>query len=346
VLDRSLSMSLDKSMHRVVITDCLEPPVKIEETALAGLARLDCLMAKSTDELVGKLGNADGIILYHEVTLTNDILSELKQCKVIVRGGVGYDNVDIQAAGALGIPVCNVPDYGVDEVADHAIGMMLACMRGFVIAERRLRNATVLKPWDRHDVGPVQRLADSNLGIIGCGRIGSATALRAKALKMRVFVYDPYLRPGVDKVIGVERVSLETLLAESDAISLHMPLTEETRELVNAAALAQMKPTACLINTARGAVVDTTALAEALKLRRIAGAGIDVLPSEPPHTDDPLIQLWQANEDPPINLMITPHTAYYSEAGLLEIREKSSAEVARVLRGEKPWNLVNREWLK
>ena len=333
-------------MHRVVITDCLKPPAKIEETALAGIARLDCLMAKSTEELLGNLEDADGIILYHEVTLTNDILRELYQCKVIVRGGVGYDNVDVRAAGALGIPVCNVPDYGVDEVADHAIGMMLACMRGFVIAERRLRTASVLKPWDRHDVGPVRRLADSTLGIIGCGRIGSATALRAKALKMRVLINDPYLRPGMEKVLGVERVSLETLLAESDAVSLHTPLTEETRELINATTLAQMKTSACLINTARGAVVDTIALAEALRARRIAGAGIDVLPVEPPMIDDPLIQLWQTNEEPPINLMITPHTAYYSEAGLLEIREKSSAEVARVLRGEMPWNLVNGEWLK
>ena len=241
-------------MHRVVITDCLEPPVDIEESTLSGIARIDCLMAKSTGELGGQLIDADGIILYHEVTLTNDILRELKQCKIIVRGGVGYDNVDVKAAGELGIPVCNVPDYGVDEVADHAIGMMLACLRGFVIAERRLRAASELKPWDRHAVGPVRRLADSTLGIIGCGRIGSATALRAKALKMRVLVYDPYLRPGMEKVLGVERVGLETLLAEADAVSLHTPLTEETLQLINGDTLAQMKPTACLINTARGAV--------------------------------------------------------------------------------------------
>lgn len=332
-------------MHRVVITDCLEPPARIEEAALAGLARVDCLMAKATEVLHGQLADADAIILYHEVDLSRDLLHELKQCQVIVRGGVGFDNVDCRLAGELGIPVCNVPDYGVDEVADHAIGMMLACLRGFTLAERRFRRSTELLPWDRHDVGKVPRTGDCTLGIIGCGRIGAATALRAKALKMRVLVHDPYLRPGMEKVIGVERVGLQTLLSESDVVSVHAPLTEETHHLIDADALAQMKPSAHLINTARGAVVDTNALADALRERRLGGAGIDVLPTEPPSMEDSLVKLWQAEVDPPINLIITPHTAYYSEAGLLEIREKSSAEVARVLRGEAPQNLVNGDWL-
>ena len=333
-------------MHRVVVTDCLAPPAWIEEGALSGLAQVDCLMAKSSEALHGQLADADAIILYHEVDLTDTLLRELKQCKIIVRGGVGYDNVDVKIAGELGIPVCNVPDYGVDEVADHAIGLMLGCLRGFTLAERRFRQATRLTPWDRHDVGKVSRTGDCALGVIGCGRIGSATALRAKALKMRVMIYDPYLRPGMEKVCGVERVDLGYLLKESDVVSMHMPLTEETRHLMDAQALSQMKPTAYLINTSRGAVVDTSALAEALRERRIAGAGIDVLPHEPPSLEDPLIQLWQADHDSPINLTITPHTAYYSEAALLEIREKSSAEVARMLRGEAPWNVVNGEWLK
>lgn len=332
-------------MKRVVITDCLKPPVTIEDTQLAGVAEVECLMAKSTEALKGRLAGADGIILYHEVNLTNDVLAELDRCQVIVRGGVGFDNVDIRAAGARGIKVCNVPDYGVDEVADHAIGMMLACSRGMILADRRLRGAMELKPWDRHDAGTVQRLADATMGIVGCGRIGSATALRAMALKMRVLVCDPYLRPGYEKVLGVQKVSLEQLLAESDIVSLHTPLTAETRYLMNEATLGQMKSSAYLINTARGAVVDTEALAKVLRERGIAGAGIDVLPHEPPSLDDPLIQLWRSQDDPPVNLMVTPHTAYYSEAGLLEIREKSSAEVARVLRGEAPLNLVNGEWL-
>lgn len=332
-------------MHRVVITDCLEAPAQIEEATLQGLATVDCLMAKSIDGLRGKLADADAIILYHEVTLPNDILNECEHCQVIVRGGVGYDNIDIQAAGERGIVVCNVPDYGVDEVADHAIGSMLALIRGFIIADRRLRKATTLLPWDRHDIGPVRRLSQTTMGIIGCGRIGAATALRAKALKLRVLVHDPYLRPGIEKVLGVENVSLNDLLTNSDIVSLHTPLTDETRHLINAERLAQMKPDAYLINTSRGAVVDTAALATTLKSGHLAGAAIDVLEEEPPLASDPLVALWQSDPNPLINLMITPHTAYFSEAGLIEIREKSSAEIARVLRGESPHNVVNQEWL-
>ncbi len=333
-------------MHRVVITDCLEPPALIEEATLDGLATIDCLQAKSIDGLRGNLADADAIILYHEVTLPNDILEECKQCQVIVRGGVGYDNVDIQAAGERGIMVCNVPDYGVDEVADHAIGSMLALVRGFVIADRRLRKSTTLLPWDRNDIGPVRRLSQTTLGLIGCGRIGSATALRAKALKLRVLVYDPYLRPGTEKVLGVERVELDDLLKQSDVVSLHTPLTEETHHLINADRLAQMKSDAYLINTSRGAVIDTAALARSLQAGHLSGAAIDVLEEEPPNPSDPLVALWQSDPDPLINLMITPHTAYFSNAGLAEIREKSSAEIARVLRGEQPYNVVNQEWLR
>jgi phosphoglycerate dehydrogenase-like enzyme len=188
-------------------------------------------------------------------------------------------------------------------------------------------------------------LADCTLGIVGCGRIGAAAALRAKALKMRVLVCDPYLRPGMDKALGVETVELQELLARSDAVSLHTPLTEETRHMIDAAALQSMKGSAVLINTARGAVVDVAALAEALRAGRLAGAGIDVLPEEPPAPDNPLVKLWEEQGQGALNLVITPHTAYYSEAALIEIREKSSAEVARILQGKRPLNCVNLAWL-
>jgi len=268
----------------------------------------------------------------------------LEECRIIVRCGVGFDSVDIQAAGAMGIPVCNVPDYGVDEVADHAIGLMLACSRGLVRVERTVRFS--LAPWDKRAVGFVPRLAGLTMGIVGLGRIGGATALRAKAFKMRVIACDPYLRPGLEKVLGVQMVDLPTLLAESDVVSLHTPLTEETRNLMDARALARMKPTAFLINTARGAVVDVAALADALSAGRLAGAGIDVLPSEPPTTDLPLIKLWQAQSEPFVNLIITPHVAFYSEAGMVEMRVKAAQEIRRALRAEPLLNCVNKEFLK
>lgn len=333
-------------MLRVCITDSLAPPAEIEERILDGIASVECLLARSINDLRGRLTDADAILLFHEVSIPREIIAEMKQCRVIVRGGVGYDNVDLQAAGEKNIIVSNTPDYGVDEVADHAIGLMLTLNRGILVAERNLRFNPALAPWDRMAAGSVRRLADSTMGIIGCGRIGSATALRAKALKMRVLVYDPYLRPGMEKALGVSVVDLPTLLAQSDAISLHTPLTPETRNLIDAKALAAMKPTAFLINTARGAVVDIHALATAMRQNRIGGAAIDVLPEEPPTPENPLIQLWRDNREPPYNFIITPHIAFYSEAALLEIRSKSAAEIARVLRGQRPLNCVNQAWLK
>lgn len=331
-------------MKRVVITDYLEPPASIETKVLEGVANVECLLAKNTRELLGELTDADGIILCHEVSITREVIEELHQCKAVVRCGVGFDNIDRKSAGERGIYVCNVPDYGVDEVADHAIAMALACNRGLIKAERSLRQG--LKPWDMRSIQPIFRVAGAIMGIIGLGRIGGATALRAKGLRMNVQAYDPYACAGTDKLLGVNLVGLEELLQTSDIVSVHTPLTDETRKLINASALELMKPSAILVNTARGAVVDTDALAIALREGKIAGAGIDVLPEEPATSDMSLIQLWQEDQQPPVNLMITPHTAFYSDAGLVEMRQKAAQEVRRVLSGEMPRNCVNREFLQ
>ncbi len=331
-------------MHKVVITDYLAPPATIEQQELAGIATVECLLARSHDELIGKINDADGLMVFHEVSITRQVIDMLDRCRVLVRCGVGIDGVDVAAAGERGIYVCNVPDYGVDEVADHAIGLMLACQRGLMLADRRLRQT--LSPWNYHAVEPVFRLSEATMGIVGLGRIGTATALRAKALKMRVLACDPYISAGVDKAVGVEMADLDTLLAESDVVSLHVPLTDETRSMIDAGALARMKRRAILVNTARGAVVDTDALTDALRSKRIAGAGIDVLPAEPPEVSMPLIQLWRTSGDRPVNLVITPHCAFYSEPSLVEMRVKAAREIARVLKGEPPRNCVNRECLR
>jgi C-terminal binding protein len=325
-------------VFKVIVTDYLAPPPIIEQRELAGLATVECLCAKSAEELAGKVDDADALIVFHEVTLPGAIIERLKRCQVVVRCGTGYDQIDLATAGRRRIPVCNVPDYGVDEVADHALALMLACNRGLLLAERRLRGT--LEPWNYHAVEPVFRLSGATMGIVGLGRIGTAAALRAKGLRMRVLACDPYLRSGLDKAVGVTLVDFDTLLAESDVVSLHVPLTDETRGMINAAALAKMRPHAILVNTARGAVVDTKALAAALIEKRIGGAGIDVLPFEPPTADEPLIRLWRQADQRPANLVLTPHTAFYSEAGLVEMREKAAREVARVLSGKPPKNNV------
>jgi D-3-phosphoglycerate dehydrogenase/C-terminal binding protein len=326
-------------MHRVCITDCLPPPATLEERELAGLARVECLLASHHRDLEGRIEDADAIILYHEISLPAEVIQRLHRCQIIVRGGVGFDNVDLAAAASARIPVCNVPDYGVDEVADHALGLALALNRGFTRVERSLRRT--LTPWDKRAVEPVERLAGQTFGILGLGRIGAATAMRAKAFRMRVIACDPFLRPGLEKSFGVPLVDFDTLLKESDILSLHTPLTDQTRHIIDAAALARMKRTAILVNTSRGAVVDTDALANAVDAGRLFGAGIDVLPAEPATTACRLVRLWQEDRPVPLNLILTPHTAYYSESGLEEIRIKSAQEVARALRREPLRNLVN-----
>ncbi len=338
-------------LKKVVITDYLAPPASIEQAVLQGVAEVSCLQATSESELAGKVEDADGLIVFHEIAVPASVIARLDRCRVLVRCGVGFDSVDLAAAGAKGIVVCNVPDYGVDEVADHAIAMMLACNRGLFVADRALKDE--LAPWNYRAVAPVRRLSTMTMGIVGLGRIGTATALRAKALKMRVLACDPYVPSGVDKAVGVTMVSLEELLAVSDVVSLHVPLTEETRHLIDGAALARMKPDALLVNTARGAVVDVDALAEALEQGRLAGAGIDVLPTEPAEATTPLIRLWQRGQasaksasSRPVNLIITPHSAFYSEEGLVEMRTKAAEEIARVLRGERPRNCVNKGYLE
>jgi C-terminal binding protein len=330
-------------MFRIAITNYLGAPATIEQEALRGVATVDCLEAEHEGELDERFETADGLIVFHEITLSVSSLERLQRCRVLVRCGVGFDNVDLATAGRKGIYVCNVPDYGVDEVADHAIGLAIACARKIVYVDRRLRNS--LEPWGYLAVAPLWRLTGATMGIIGLGRIGTATALRAKALRMNVIACDPYIPDGRDKALGVRMAGLDELLGESDVVSLHVPLTEETRGMIGPDPLAKMKRTAFLVNTARGAVVDTDALAAALETGRIAGAGIDVLPHEPPSLNDRLLRLWRSEANPPPNLVITPHSAFYSEEGLVEMRTKAALEVRRVLEGQRPRNCVNWEYL-
>jgi D-3-phosphoglycerate dehydrogenase/C-terminal binding protein len=328
---------------KVPITDYVSSPAVYEEKVLSLIADVPCLEQIHESGLMGKIEDADALIVFHTIRVSALSIRRLQKCRAIVRCGVGYDNVDLAAAGEKGIYVCNVPDYGVDEVADHAIALMLACARGLAFTERRLRKS--LSPWNYLAATPLRRLAGSTLGIIGLGRIGTATALRAKALRMKVVANDPYLADGYDKALGMPLLPLDELLAVSDVVSVHTPLSPETTGIVGAPQLARMQPHAILVNTARGKCVDARAVAEALKAGKIGGAGLDVLPDEPPGAEDPIVLLWQ-QEDPPVNLILTPHNAFYTEQSREEMRTKAALEVRRILLGEKPRNPVNLEFLK
>jgi D-3-phosphoglycerate dehydrogenase len=318
--------------YQVVVTDSLAE-LGSERTILDDVADITMLQTNDEADVARRGAHADVLLVYHTIKLTERSIAALTKCRGIVRCGVGYDNVDIRAAGRHGIAVCNVPDYGTEEVADQALLMLLALARRFLAAEKSVRAGN----WDCQVAFGTPRLRGRTLGIVGCGRIGTAMALRAKAIGMRVVIYDPYRPDGVEKSLGVERCHrLEDLLPQAEFISLHCPLTEETRHLLNARALALLPRGAYVINTARGPCVDGAALVTALDAGQVAYAALDVVEEEPLR-DERL----RRHE----RIVLTPHTAFYSVEAFQEMRSKGAAEARRILLGETPRNAVNREWL-
>jgi len=329
------------SRFQVVVTDFIHPPLEQESQILGDIADVVALEAMSESELVGRIEQADAIMLYHFLSISRETIQRLEKCKLIVRCGVGFDNVDREAARERKIPVANVPDYGSEEVADSAIGMMLTLTRGIHYANQRLQRGA--GDWSYLQVVPLNRLRGQIFGVVGLGRIGIATALRAKALGLRVLFFDPYVPDGTDKAFGLERVeSLEELLATSDVLSVHCPNRPETFHLIGDDAIAQMKPGSYLVNTARGAVVDTHAVLRAIESNHLRGAGLDVLEIEPPPADDPLIAAWRNPDHPAFDrVIINPHSAFYSEQGLQDMRIKGSQNCRRALLGQPIRNIVN-----
>lgn len=326
---------------KVAITDFLNHSPDAEIKILGDLAEVACLQARHEDELAGQLEDADAVMIYHSLRFTAKSIERLKQCKLIVRCGVGFDNVDYAAARARGIPVANVPDYGTEEVADSAVGMALSLARGISLLNSRLRAGG--DDWSYSHAAPLPRLRGRVFAIIGLGRIGSAAALRAKALGMDVAYYDPYAPDGRDKSLGIRRVEeLDELLASAYIVSLHCPLTPETRHLINARTLEKMSPGSYLVNTSRGGVVDTSAVPAAIASGRLAGAAIDVLEHEPPAADDPLIVAWRDPQHPAHHrLIVNPHAAFYCAQGLMDMRVKGAEACRRALLGLPLRNVVN-----
>jgi D-3-phosphoglycerate dehydrogenase/C-terminal binding protein len=326
---------------RVVVTDFIREPLDRERPILGDIADVVALDAQRESELEGQIEDAAAIMLYHFIGISRSTIERLTQCRLIVRCGVGYDNVDRAAAREKGISVANVPDYGSEEVADSAIGMLLTLTRGIHLYNQRLLRK--VGPWIYTQAQPLHRLRGQTLGLIGAGRIGTATALRGKALGMRVVFYDPYAPDGRDKALGIERCeTLLELLEQSHVVSVHCPLTEETRHIINPTTVSKMRPGAYLVNTARGATVDVLAVLDAVTSGHLAGAGIDVLETEPPPDDHPLIAAWRDPMHPAHDrIIINPHAAFYSEQGLDDMRIKGSQNCLRVLRGDAPRNVVN-----
>jgi phosphoglycerate dehydrogenase-like enzyme len=291
-----------------------------------------------------EFARCDGLVIWHEAPVDEAFLARLDRCRIIVRAGVGFDHVDLAAAERAGIPVCNTPDYGTSEVADHAIAMMLALRRGIVSYQSELEKDPQAG-FDYLRAPLVRRLRGRTFGVVGLGRIGTAASLRARAFGMRVLVYDPYLPRGAEIALDVSRAeSLTTLLEESDVVSLHCPLTEETRGMIDSTALASMRSDAILVNTARGAIVDVPALLDALRSGAVAGAALDVLPIEPPRRDEPVSVALRDLAACGLagRLIVTPHAAWSSPESVEDARRLSVETALTYLRGGGLRNLVNR----
>lgn len=317
----------------IAITDHVFHGVEPERAAAEALgAELRVGQCRTPEEVLALTHDADAILNCYAPMPTN-VIDALEHCKIIARYGIGVDTVDLVAATRKGIAVTNVPEYCVDEVSDHALALLLAWARKVVVANRAIRAGS----WQLADVAPIHRLRGQTLGLVGLGKIALRLAGKAQALGLRVIGTDPYVSAERVAPLNIALLPLDDVLAQSDFVSLHAPLTNETRGMLNADAFAKMKPTALIINTARGPLIDDGALRNALSSGKIAAAALDVTPLEPLPADSPLRTL--------DNVILTPHIAYYSEESLRDLQQEAVDEVTRALRGEPQKSLVNREVL-
>lgn len=317
------------SKYRVAITDYGFPDLEPERNVLEPLGfELVPAHCKTAAEVAELCRNVDAV-LTQWAPVTAEAIEAFENCKVIVRYGIGVDNVDLEAARRKNIPVVNVPDYAVQEVADHTLSLMLAVVRKIPQIVQRVREGI----WEISPCRPIIGLQGKAIGVAGFGNIAKAVVHRAKAFGMQAVGYDPFVDEAVFAQLGVEKVDWETLLARSDVLSVHMPLTPQTRHILNADAFRKMKPESFLVNTSRGGTIDTDALIDALRRGEIAGAAVDVLEHEPIAPDSPLLQMDQC--------LVTSHCAWYSENSLLRLQEYAALEIKRLFNGEKLLHVVN-----
>lgn len=316
---------------KVVVTDfeyeSLQPEIDVLSVLDVEFVKAQC---KTEEDVIEACKDADGVINQY-APITRKVMENLTQCKVIARYGVGVNTVDVDAATEHGIVVGNVPDYSIDEVSDHAFALLLALARKVV----KLNSEVKAGAWDFNIGKPVFRLRGKTLGLIGLGRIPQALAKKAQAFGIKVVAYDPFMSAELAKRMDVELLGLNEVCEKSDFVSVHAPLMENTKGMISDEQLGKMKKEAFIINTARGPVIDETALIRALESGQIAGAGLDVTEVEPIMKDNPLLKME--------NVIITPHIAWYSEESELELKKKTARNVADVLSGFYPDYLFNRE---
>ncbi|XID91929.1 C-terminal binding protein [Paenibacillaceae bacterium WGS1546] len=317
------------SKYLVAVTDSGFPDLNPEKSVLKPIGFAFAEGQCKTAEEVAELCRDADAVLTQWAPVTAEAIEAFEKCKIIVRYGIGVDNVDLEAARRKGIPVVNVPDYAIQEVADHALALMLAIVRKIPQVAGRVRRGI----WEIAPCRPIVGLQDKVVGVAGFGNIARAVARRAQAFGMKVVGYDPYVNEDAFAAQGAEKVDWQTLLSRSDVISVHLPLTDSTKRIFNEEAFRTMKPSSFLVNTSRGGTVDTDALIAALRSGEIAGAALDVLEQEPIAADHPLLAL--------DSCIVTSHCAWYSENSLLRLQEYAALEIKRRFNGEKPLHVVN-----
>jgi D-3-phosphoglycerate dehydrogenase len=319
---------MERHPYRVVITDCDQGSIEEEKDEFAKIgSELILAQVQEERELIRACREADGLLNQY-APLTRRVLENLPNCKVVSRYGVGVDSVDLKAATDLGIIVANVPDYCMDEVADQTVSMLLGLIRKTAFFDQKVKSGQ----WDFRQGIPIYRTRGKTLGLIGCGKIGLEVAKRISAFGLRVIAFDPYIEKPHEVI---ELKDIDTVLKESDFISIHCPLNDSTRHLIGDEAFKKMEKRPILINTSRGPIIDEKALIQALKEGLISGAGLDVLEKEPPDSQNPLLKME--------NVILTPHVSFYSVESISELKRRTAKNVADVLTGRWPRSVVNRE---
>jgi D-3-phosphoglycerate dehydrogenase len=325
---------------RVVVTDYIENDLawECEQFEPYGIElRTHQLKAAPFADLAAATRDAE-IIVVNMAPITAELVSGWTRCRLLIRHGIGYDNVDVAALTARGIPLVNVPDYCVEEVAEQAIALFFALARQVVRSRAVLDESSAARRWNFAGLPPLHRIQGQTFGIVGFGRIGARVYQKLSGFGFRWLICDPYLSPARRNELGIETVPLQELLAQADVVTLHAPLTTDTRHLLDEKALALMKPTAFIINTARGGLVDHAALRHALISGRLGGAGLDVFDCEPPDPADPLLAL--------DNVVLTPHLAWSSQEASWDIRRKIVQAVLDCQAGRALTNCLNRDALE
>ncbi|MEA5010111.1 MAG: C-terminal binding protein [Angelakisella sp.] len=318
---------------KVVITDYQYPNIDQEKRIIAeaGFELFD-YQYKDEENLIRVCRDADAIIVQY-AEITKSVIDTLQNCKMIIKYGIGVNNIDVDAASQKGIYVCNCPDYGIDEVANHAIALLFSLIKKLPIIQKAFRSGD----WGNSSLVPLYRLSGQKLGLVGLGRIPMSVAKKMAGFNVEILGYDPYLSQEAADQAGIKLVDFDTLCRECDIISIHCPLVPETTHIFNKDTFSKMKKSAFLINTARGPVINEQDLIEALEQGQIAGAGLDVFEKEPLEQTSKLLQM--------DNVICTPHIAWYSEEAINNLQKNVALEVVNTLKTNNPWNAVNKNKL-